>query len=268
MTFDVQRSGVEKLTENNYAEWALQMQSVLTVQELWEVIEERLDLAEEDDEKKSKALERKDAKAKALIQLHLSPQFYQLARDSKSGAQLWQKLAQLFQQSAYASRLSYVLQIADLHMSVGESVLQYVSRAEGLAAKVELTGAPFPDVVAFVLRGLPAEYKPVVEQVKFMEKPTVQSALPHLLRCEAELSKQAEFGIGGSTFGLHVRDGKAVGAQRGTHESSSGAAKGVECWLCHEKGHFARNCPRRKEKEEKEKAVEVTGGRAYHTVAF
>ncbi|GFH27501.1 hypothetical protein HaLaN_25831, partial [Haematococcus lacustris] len=113
------------------------MQSVLTVQELWEVIEERLDLAEEDDEKKSKALER-------------------------------------------------------------ESVLQYVSRAEGLAAKVELTGAPFPDVVAFVLRGLPAEYKPVVEQVKFMEKPTVQSALPHLLRCEAELSKQAEFGIGGS----------------------------------------------------------------------
>ncbi|KAJ9525959.1 hypothetical protein QJQ45_009393 [Haematococcus lacustris] len=269
MAFEIHRSGVEKLTERTYAEWSLQMQSVLTVQDLWEVVEDGLDEDEDSQsDKKTKTLERKDAKAKALIQLHLSPQFYQLARESNSGAQLWQKLAELFQRSAYANRLSYVLQIAELRMSAGESVMQYVARAEGLAAKVELTGAPFPDVVAFVLRGLPAEYKSVVEQVKFLEKPSVQKALPHLLWCEAELSKQAEFGMGGSMYGLHVRDGKAVGARQGSSGSSSAAAEVVECWVCHERGHIARWCPHLKEKKEKEKSVEVTQSRAYSSIAW
>ncbi|GFH31696.1 ankyrin [Haematococcus lacustris] len=111
------RSSVEKLTEFNWDDWELLMKSHLIYNDLWEVVEEGLEEAESGSiefKAPTAAKARKDVKAKAVIVLHLSSQFLQLAKDSQTAAELWERLTSVFNVSAAASRIGAVQELAQI----------------------------------------------------------------------------------------------------------------------------------------------------------
>ncbi|KAJ9532880.1 hypothetical protein QJQ45_010986 [Haematococcus lacustris] len=251
---------VPLLTEANSEEWFVRQQAYLVVHDLWDVVEDGVETVSEEGSSTitdASAKARKDAKAKAIISLALSTQFLKLAKESRTAGELWKRLLELFKRSAAASRIQLVMEMADLSKEPTESMLQYVGRAEALAGKIELTGKPFPDVLSFVLKGLSPEYKHVVTQIKFMEEPTLQKVMPHLLTCEVEIDKGGGQGwLNGSVMSMHPghggRSGKGVtsgGAGSGGGNAGGGFGRAKVCWTCGEEGYLAKDCPKRKGRE-------------------
>ena len=135
--------------------------------------------------------------------------------------------------------------LTKLHMEEGESVTDYIIKAENIIMALKDAGEAMSDglIVAMVLNGLPDSFKPLAVHVTQNEDNVAFADFKRRLRVYEESEKMSKAESSDNVMKTHVKQG------RGSTKTPAGNKKdedtNVTCYRCGIKGHKARKCTRK-----------------------
>ena len=148
--------------------------------------------------------------------------------------------------------LSLYTTLTTLQKQSEESLTDYILRAETAAAAVKSAGKTVDDdlLVAMVLKGLPANFKPFVvvitQQEKVMSFPDFKIALRNYEENDkATCSSGENSNIMKANYRQNGHDSNPKG------NDNSRFQKNITCFRCHETGHKQQVCPNTKKQDSK-----------------
>ena len=250
--------------DGHYDHWSMLMENFLRSKEYWNLVEtgitavaEGIDLSDA----QKKALEDqklKDLKAKNYLFQAIDRSILETILKKDTAKDIWDSLKQKYQGTARVKRAQLQAlrkEFEVLHMKTGESVNDYFGRTLIIANKMRTHGERMVDVVIIekILRSMTSKYDYVVcsiEESNDLDTLSIDELQSSLLVHEQRISR-------------HVVDEQALqvttGAQQGGRHGGRGAYRGrgrgngrfgfdksfLECYNCHELGHFQWECPKR-----------------------
>lgn len=148
---------IEKLTEDNYELWKVQMKSVLVYNDLWQYVVGSGEIIEEN----KPEWVRKDQKALALINLSVTYGQLNNVKKAKTAKEAWDCLREMFESRGPVRKTVLYKQMLRMEMKPNISMTQYVSEFTGKAEKLEEAGITLPDELLSImlLSSLPPEYE-------------------------------------------------------------------------------------------------------------
>ena len=230
---------VEKLTDTNYHVWRRQMRALLVDRDLWLAIgtdvpsvapglaEAPLEAANAAVQAAHAAIASRNDRAKALIELHVSPNLFYLIDEDASARQAWDALAATFASRMAARVLTLRRELAQIRMQK-ESVASYFGRVQKLREQLLQAGESVTDSEArlHLLAGLPSAYATVVELLQEDQRP-LHDVLARLQITEQRLSQSTDSDTSCSA-----------------HVAASTSRRNVQCHYCKKFGHIQAQCTR------------------------
>jgi gag-polypeptide of LTR copia-type/Domain of unknown function (DUF4219) len=214
---------VEKLSVDNYAVWAIQMEALLKVRGLWAPVAGGGSAAN-------------DEKALALIMLYVHKQHLHTLSKCETAKEAWELLGSLHKAKSVGRRTHLRKQLTSLRREAGgEAITAFVDRARGIRDQLVAAGYPASDdeVVLSVLAGLPPEYDMVVTMLENAETvPTLDEVHSKLVSVEQRLHADI------MTEGTEKAYFSKVGGRRGKQ-----LLRQLRCWGCQQLGHKKSECP-------------------------
>ncbi|RVW59737.1 Retrovirus-related Pol polyprotein from transposon TNT 1-94 [Vitis vinifera] len=228
--------------DGHYDHWSMLMENFLRSKEYWNLVETGITAAAEGidlSDAQKKALEDqklKDLKAKNYLFQAIDRSILETILKKDTAKDIWDSLKQKYQGTArvkHAQLQALRKEFEVLHMKTGESVNDYFGRTLIIANKMRTHGERMVDVESNDLDTL-----------------SIDELQSSLLVHEQRISR-------------HVVDEQALqvttGAQQGGRHGGRGAYRGrgrgngrfgfdksfLECYNCHELGHFQWECPKR-----------------------
>ena len=240
---DLDRAGIERLSDSNHSKWARQMRFLLASRELSAAITE--------------ADHPKSAVVKGILGLAVSEKYQDLVDTANSAKAAWDALEAKFAAKNNARLLDLLREFSNLQMASGESTDDYVSRAKSLSSALEAAGEKVSDrqIVAQVLNGLGREFNNLVDILtEKAEQPTLEKVQDSLRQHENRRLKQDRSSSGATTSGrgkAFTAAGSSRPATPPPRKPSSSRTKLVKrCNYCHKLGHLAAECRKRLADEE------------------
>ena len=250
--------------DGHYDHWSMLMENFLRSKEYWNLVETGITAAAEGidlSDAQKKALEDqklKDLKAKNYLFQAIDRSILETILKKDTAKDIWDSLKQKYQGTARVKRAQLQAlrkEFEVLHMKTGESVNDYFGRTLIIANKMRTHGERMVDVVIIekILRSMTSKYDYVVcsiEESNDLDTLSIDELQSSLLVHEQRISR-------------HVVDEQALqvttGAQQGGRHGGRGAYRGrgrgngrfgfdksfLECYNCHELGHFQWECPKR-----------------------
>ncbi|GKD00645.1 retrovirus-related pol polyprotein from transposon TNT 1-94, partial [Tanacetum coccineum] len=176
--------------------------------------------------------------------------------------EIWDSLKQKYQGTARvqrAQRQALRKEFEVLHMKTGESVNDYFGRTLTIANKLRMTREKMEDVhiIEKILRSMTSRYDYVVCSIE--ESNDLDTMSIDMLQSSILIHEQR--------MGRQVEDEQALQVTQGTHQGGRGRGRGffpgrgrgrgqgrggrfvydkstLECYNCHELGHFQWECPK------------------------
>lgn len=211
---------IEPLGVDNYASWSADMKWLMVTKGCWSAID-----GEADDAMNAKAL--------ALIGLHVERHIKGTIVACDTASEAWSKLEAVYKAKSNARRLWLKRELTNLRREQGEPITVYVARARGIKDELAAAGHEISDeeVAWSVLAGLPEEYASMVNAIETtMEKMDLDVILSKLLIIE---NRTEYYDMDTGRRILRACYGKA----RPWAPSSN-----TVCWNCGKKGHVKRDC--------------------------
>ena len=260
---DIDRIGVEKLGDTNYATWSIQMKSVLIARQLWAAIR--------DDPPQPAAGQPADApppvhaqseEAQAMICLHVGKQHLRAIADCPSARAAWEMLRRTHAAQSLARQMTLRDELRRSKKSDSESVGQFVARVLELRGALADAGDVVDDrdVTSALMAGLPPAYFQLVTTLKYRGgELTVQDLVTNLQQFEQDLlraggdgppQRQAAraYATGGPHRGPPPSD-RGAQQNRGGRSRDRASKARLQCHYCKKFGHFAAECRKRMEDE-------------------
>ncbi|XP_050890058.1 uncharacterized protein LOC127095406 [Lathyrus oleraceus] len=257
---------IPKFSEH-YDHWVMLMENFLRSKEYWNLIDpgipQHVDgtVLTENEKKTVNGLKLKDLKVKNYLFQAIDRSVLETILKKETSKEIWDSLKQKYQGTARVKRAQLQALRREweiLQMKNGESVNDYFARTLTIANKMRMYGEQMSDltVVEKILRSMTSRYDYVVcsiEESHVLDSMTVDelqsSLLVHEQRMNGHKSHEEQV--------LKVtRDETNTGRDRGRGDFWSGFARGrgrggrqrvdkaaVECYYCHEFGHFQYECP-------------------------
>jgi hypothetical protein len=236
MSLDLKDFNFSKLGAANASDdlWFVKMKYLLKGKKLFSAIE-GLAGATSSGEGQAAEAAATDAQAKAVIALCVADHLLVTVDKAASARAAWADLQAIFQSKSVAQMQRTRRDFNSLKLQPGESITDYISRAETLRSSMELAGQQVDDnaFTMTLLDGLPKDYFPVVTIIESsVNLPSLSEVRGTLLRAEEQLAKDRRGSPASS-------DGEAV-----VVNMAGSKIKG--CWSCGRPGHIKNNCPKRK----------------------
>ena len=230
---------VERLDVDNYATWRSKIKFLLITKGLWTAVAG--DSIDTD----------KDAKALALIGLHVKDHHLPELENCSSAKAAWERLEAIYQAKSNARKRQLRKELSQLKMGATEPLSKYVARAKDIQNQLRAAGHVVTDqeVAWALLAGLPPAYDTVVTVLETSTTVDValDDLLPKLMPVEQRLSSSST----------------------STHHETALAAKGDrECWYCGKKGHVRRACKQRMQDEARRANGNGRGRSHYNSIAL
>jgi len=251
--------------DGHYDHWSMLMENFLRSKEYWTLIEQGVPAAAEgasltDAEMKAIDDQRlKDLKAKNYLFQAIDRSLLETILKKDTAKDIWDSLKQKYQGTARV-KLAQLQALRKewemLQMKVGESVNEYFARTLTIANKKRIHGEKMDDVAVIekILRSMTPKFDYVVcaieesNDVETMSIDELQSSLLvheqrmnyHTTAEEHALKVTYEDHSGGRGRGRNVFRGRGRGRIRPSFDKST-----VECYSCHELGHFQYECPKK-----------------------
>lgn len=217
---------VDPLDVDNYATWSIRMKFLLAHKGLWKAVEGGVSAD-------------MDQKALALIGLHVKDHHLPVVASSDTAKSVWESLKELYKAKGNASKVQLRRQLHNIRKAANESLPVYFARGRALQDDLAAIGhnVSEDDLCSSLLAGLSSEYDLGVALAENSEGDlSLDACLRHLLNVEKR-------------FGGHdsVPEPSAFGAE--AKKKVPYSKKSKVCHYCGKKGHFARECFKKKRDE-------------------
>src|SRR5271170_223703 len=211
----------------NYRTWKFSMRMVLQARDLWEVVSGKE--VKPEAEKQGQAWEKKANKALATIALALSAAEREHIIESTTPKAAWDILEKLYEGKGRNRKFMLLQELFRMSME-GGTMDAYLRAVREKMSDLSTIGLKLEDDIklAIILNGLPERYRYLVVSLEKQEKIDFDELAARLLEEEKKVDPEAK--IGGTAL-LSKTEG--------------------DCHYCGQKGHWKRDCPVRKYREEK-----------------
>jgi hypothetical protein len=212
---------------SNYRTWKFSMKMVLQAKDLWEVVSgEEVKPAEE---KAAQAWEKKARKALAAIALALSAAEKENVIDCETPKAAWDILEKLYEGKGRNRKFMLLQELFRMSMERSENMDSYLRAVREKLSELSTIGLKLEDDIklAIILNGLPERYRYLVVSLETQKKIDFDELTARLLEEELKVDPAAR------KIALSAR--KIEG----------------ECHYCGQKGHWKKECPIRKYRDDK-----------------
>lgn len=176
---------------------------------------------------------------------NLEPAQQNLVLSYGTARAMWDKLILLHEQRTVTNKSGLQQQFYKYEMSDSDTAMQHVAKIVNLASRLKDVGVEVPDemIVAKMLSSLTSKYETLQIAWDSVEptSQTLDNLQERLVRFDSRHSNS------GDTVSALAATKKDRGKKK-TFEKKS--KKDIECYKCHEMGHFARECKNSRKKED------------------
>ncbi|WKA06778.1 hypothetical protein VitviT2T_024662 [Vitis vinifera] len=250
--------------DGHYDHWSMLMENFLRSKEYWSLVENGIPAAAEGiepTEAQQKAIadhKLKDLKVKNYLFQAIDRNIMETILNKETGKHIWDSMKQKYQGSTRVKRAQLQAlrrEFEVLQMKEGESVDEYFARTLTIVNKMKIHGESMKQVVIIekILRSMTSRFDYVVcsvEESNDLDTLTIDELQSSLLVHEQRMN-----GHGRDEQALKVtyndqvagRGGRGRGAFRGRGRGRGRQAFNkaiVECYKCHQLGHFQYECPK------------------------
>ena len=247
MATGIEDSGfkVDKLTENNYHTWKFQMKMCLIGKDLWGIVTGDETLNPEATNQEQQKFRRRENLALASICLSVSNDIQIYVRSARNAKEAWTSLDQHFERKPLAHKIFYRRKLYAAKMEKGNSMINHVNYLKTLSEHLDAVGDPIQekDLVIILISSLPEEYNHLITALETIAEERlswdyVRDRVIYeyeKLNCDVEANAKRE---------MKVED--AFLTDKVQNQRKFSKPKGFKCFYCHKKGHFAKDCYKKK----------------------
>lgn len=173
---------IEKLAEDNYESWRMQIKAVLIHQDLWELVSDK------DNAERSAEWKRRDEKAMATVILSVTPIQLSYIKSCKSAREAWDSLSQVHRPKGPVRKVSLFKQLLGMRMNEGDGIQEYLCEFTSVVDQLHQTGIELAEelLVIIILASLPVSFENFVVALESRDD------LPKLCALKVKLSEESE----------------------------------------------------------------------------
>ncbi|UYV61249.1 hypothetical protein LAZ67_1004106 [Cordylochernes scorpioides] len=256
MTTDLPQ--IQKFNGDNFHLWKFQMKIILETKDLLSITDGSEVKPEIEDIAKFSNWKKKDAKSKMLITTALKFKYLQQIVNCQTSTEMWKKLSTIYELKSETNKYLLQQRFFEYKMNPNDSIATHISKVETLAQQMKDLGEPISDValITKIICSLPDKYKNFItawDSVSSEEK-TLENLTARLLK---EESLQDHWDYSGKfkpdnalmTFSKFNRNSRASNKQQQHQQSIKDKKKNTHCGYCKKKGHWWKECYKRKEEQ-------------------
>lgn len=234
---------IEKLDENNYDSWSIQMKSVLIHGGHWKIVSGQLKSNSEGVNKDQ--WEAEDEKALASIFLGVKPTQLGYIRNCKTSYEAWQKLEKVHMPKGPLQKVSLYKRLVNLVMTE-ENLIQHLNEFAEVCEKLSENGITIQEelLVIILLSSLPPAYE------NFVIAMETRDELPNLSLLKQKLIEESKRRKENQQKPTVLQQQQAFVAKNNSNSkdnkkyNNNKKSKG-KCFICGIAGHFANKCEKR-----------------------
>ena len=235
---------VEKLTGDNYHSWKFQMKMCLIGKDLWEIVTGTEELEEEATPAEQRNFRKRENLALASVCLSVASNLQIYVRNARSGKEAWDNLEKHFEVKSLSRKIFYRRKLYSARMEKGTNMLSHVNYIKTLSEHLEAVDDAMAekDLVIILISSLPEEYNYLITALETIaeEKLTWDYVRDKLIH-EFDKMKSGSAGTVNESTSHDALFSKNYPEQRKSLD-----LKKVKCFYCKKKGHFAKDCFKKK----------------------
>lgn len=189
-----------------------------------------------------------DAKALALIVLHVKDHHLTTVGESTTARSAWETLKNIYESKSNARKLLLRKELTQLKKGPAEPITKYVARAKEIQSQLRAAGhlVADQDLAFSVLAGLPASYSTISTVLISSDQALkIDGILPKLQ--QAEQMMQPESDAEAALIAKRRGDfGKKATSQFGNGKPVERQKDLRKCFYCGKAGHFEQQCRQKK----------------------
>ncbi|UYV74313.1 hypothetical protein LAZ67_11002983 [Cordylochernes scorpioides] len=249
---------IQKFNGDNFHLWKFQMKIILEAKDLLSITDGSEVKPEIEDIAKFSNWKKKYAKSKMLITTALEFKYLQQIVNCQTSAEMWKKLSTIYELKSETNKYLLQQRFFEYKMNPNDNIATHISKVETLAQQMKDLGEPISDValITKIICSLPDKYKNFItawDSVSSEEK-TLENLTARLLK---EESLQDQWDSSGNskpdnalmTFSKFNRNSTASNKQQQHQQSIKDKKKNTHCGYCKKKGHWWKECYKRKEEQ-------------------
>ncbi|UYV60351.1 hypothetical protein LAZ67_1000907 [Cordylochernes scorpioides] len=249
---------IQKFNGDNFHLWKFQMKIILEAKDLLGITDGSEVKPEIEDIAKFSEWKKKDAKSKMLITTALEFKYLQQIVNCQTSAEMWKKLSTIYELKSETNKYLLQQRFFEYKMNPNDNIASHISKVETQAQQMKDLGEPISDValITKIICSLPDKYKNFItawDSVSSEEK-TLENLTARLLK---EESLQDHWDSSGNfkpdnalmTFSKFNRNSTASNKQQQHQQSIKDKKKNTHCGYCKKKGHWWKECYKRKEEQ-------------------
>ena len=242
---DVSLMKFAKLNGSNYRTWSFNMRLYLESHELFEHAEGTAESPGTDTSAEVRRKFTSDAKkAWTHICLAIEPEYQIHVRDTRTAKEAWDALKNQFARESLLQKVRLRQQYYSCRFRPGSNMLEHISHLRSLHDQLKEMGVNIDDkeLAMTLLASLPEEFKPLITALDAVGDENISyDKVKNMLLNDVDRTKDSRSSEDAFSAkrGLHHK-----GKHNWNNEKKNKVFKG-NCHNCQEKGHMARNCPKR-----------------------
>jgi len=179
---------IEKLSDQNYDVWSVQMRSVLVHQELWSIVSGKLRLTKESTSEEAVKWNLMDQKALACIILNVNVSQFSYVKNATSALAAWAKLREVYVSRGPLRKVLLFKKLLNSKYSAVQGMVQYLNNFVEIIDKLTEVNVDIPEElkVIILMSSLSAEYEHFVVAMETKDSLPVFESLKVKLLAEAE----------------------------------------------------------------------------------
>lgn len=250
MAGEISARSLTKFDGKNFQYWKFQITSALVANDLLGYVDGTKARPNNLTNDEGTTWTRQDAKAKYLLSASIEPEQMESLLVCTTSKEMWDTLLVIHEQRSESHKLLMSQRFHEYRMDSNDTVVQHIAKVQNLARQLIDIGENIPDLVVMskILASLPLKYRHFRTSWGTMEpgRQTIDLLKARLIEEEGYLNADEVEATALAATTRKVTSGGQKPAQK--KKVFEKRKNNVKCYVCSEKGHYARECPKRTNK--------------------